>query len=306
MPNTLAHLGLQAIVTRTLIKDADLKWIALGAIVPDIPWILQRLVLAGPLAPAAYDVRLYAIVQSSLVFSLVLSAALAVFARHPGRTFAILALGATLHLLLDALETKWGNGVLFLAPFSWQLIGFRLFWPEGLITTLLSLIGLLSMGYAWQRLPVAPLVLAAPPLRQALFAGALLCLYLLLPLPLMAAAEAADNHFVGTLRDADARVGRKIEIDRPFFQRHPAGNTLRIFTGEHLHVQGLEPPSSGTVSIKGRFVAPDTLEIVAYHAHPTGLRDAASYLGLAMVLAVWSRALLAGTGLRIARLPEGR
>lgn len=302
MPNTLGHLGIQGIVTRTLIKDADLKWIVLGAIIPDIPWIVQRLALSAPLAIDPYDLRLYAIVQSSLLFSLVLSAALASLARRPARTFAILALGATLHLLLDALETKWGNGVLFLAPFSWQLSSARLFWPEDLISTLLALTGLVYMGYAWKRLPVVPFALALPQQRRCLLGGALALGYLLLPLALMTTSEAADNHYLRTLRLASERAGRAVEIDRPYYHKHPGGNvggnpnsnTVRIFTGERFHAQGLEPPSSGTVSIKGRFVSDTTLEITAYHLHPAGVRDAGSYIGLALVAAVWARAAVMG------------
>ncbi len=309
MPHTLGHLGLQGIVTRTVIKGAELKWIVLGAIIPDIPWIVQRLVLAMPIPIDPYDLRLYAIVQSSLLFSLVLSAALAVVAGQPARTLAVLALGATLHLLLDALETKWGNGVLFLAPLSWELSSVRLFWPEGLVSTLLALVGLVYIGYAWKRLPVPPLVLARPPLGRCLLGGALILGYLLVPLTLLPAAEAADAHYLRTLRLASERTGRAVEIDRPFYQKqadgNPGGNTVRIFTGEQLPVQGLQPPSSGTVSIKGRFLTDTTLEITAYHVHPSAMRDAASYLGLALVAAVWARAVVAGMKRPIASGPDG-
>jgi hypothetical protein len=301
MPNTLGHLGVQAGITRALFKDADLKWIALGAIIPDIPWIVQRLALSAPMTILAYDVRLYAIVQSSLVFSLVLSAALAIVARQPTRTFAILSLGSAMHLILDACETKWGNGVHFFAPISWNLSSFGLFWPEDLITSLLSLGGLFYMVYAWKRLPVIPLLIAWPPLWHCLLSGVLLCVYLLLPLPLMSGPEAADNHYVKTLRVASERTGRDVKIDRPFYQKQPAENSLRIFTGEEFNVQGLEPPSSGTLSVKGRFVNRNTIEIVEYHAHPPGLRDAASYIGLALVVAVWSRALVLGACLKMPR-----
>ena len=44
MPNTLAHLAINGLATRSLIRGANLKWIFLGAIIPDIPWILQRVV----------------------------------------------------------------------------------------------------------------------------------------------------------------------------------------------------------------------------------------------------------------------
>lgn len=304
MPNTLAHLGVQAVVSRTLIKDADLKWIALGAMIPDIPWIVQRLAWSAPITIPAYDLRLYAIVQSSLFFSLVVSAALAVLARRPAPTFAILSLGSLLHLILDAMETKWGNGVQFFAPVLWRQSSFALFWPEGLTVYLLSLAGVLSMIYAWKRLPVVPVILARPPLGHCLLSALLFVAYLGLPLLLMSGPQAADNHYVKTLRVVSERAGRKVEIDRPSYRKQPEGK-LRIFTGEEFDVRGLEPPLSGTVSVQGRFIDRNTLEIARYHAHPPGVRDAASYLGLALVVAVWSRALVRGAGVKAPRRLTG-
>lgn len=305
MPNTLGHLGVQVGITRILIKNADLKWIVLGAVIPDVPWIVQRLAWSAPITIPAYDLRLYVIVQSSLFFALVLSAALAVLARQPASTFAILALGSWLHLILDAMETKWGNGVHFFAPVSWHQSSFALFWPEGLVTYLLSLAGVLAMIYAWKRMPVVPVILARPPLGHCLLGAVLFLGYLGLPLLLMSAPQAADNHYVKTLRMASERAGRAVEIDRPAYRKQPESK-LRIFTGEEFLVRGLEPPSSGTVSVQGRFVDRNTLEIARYHAHPPGVRDAASYLGLTLVATVWLRALLRGAGVKAtARMSEG-
>ena len=68
MPNTLAHLGVQGIATRSVLRDADLKWIYLGCIIPDVSWIIQRLVRYVIPNIDLYDLRLYAIVQASLLF----------------------------------------------------------------------------------------------------------------------------------------------------------------------------------------------------------------------------------------------
>ena len=115
MPNTLAHLGVQALVSRTLVRNADLKWVYIGAIIPDLPWILQRVVMMGPAHIDAYDMRLYAITQASLFLCLIISSALAALSTHFGRTFVILGLGSLFHLLLDAFQIKWANGVHLLA-----------------------------------------------------------------------------------------------------------------------------------------------------------------------------------------------
>ena len=70
MPNTLAHIGLQGLATRKLLRDADLKWIYLSCIIPDVPWIIQRLVRYVIPNIDLYDLRLYAIVQASFLFCL--------------------------------------------------------------------------------------------------------------------------------------------------------------------------------------------------------------------------------------------
>ena len=46
MPNTLGHLGVQGFATRCLYKDAHLGWVYVGCVLPDFPWIVQRLVMA--------------------------------------------------------------------------------------------------------------------------------------------------------------------------------------------------------------------------------------------------------------------
>ena len=114
MPNTLAHVGLQALATRAVAPATDLKWIYLGCIVPDLPWMLQRIGqwLAQALAPPGagaplvdpYTLHLYGIVQATLAMSLCLSLAFASLATEPGRAFSIVAGNAWLHLLLDIIE----------------------------------------------------------------------------------------------------------------------------------------------------------------------------------------------------------
>ena len=61
---------------------------------PDLPWILQRLVQVALPSFDAYDLRLYAIVQASLFFCLLLSLALAMFSTLFWRTFAILGINS--------------------------------------------------------------------------------------------------------------------------------------------------------------------------------------------------------------------
>jgi hypothetical protein len=64
---------------------------------------------------------------------------------RPRWVLAILALGSFLHLLLDALQTKLANEVHVFAPVSWDLLIFRLFWPEDVPTLALTRFGLLPL-----------------------------------------------------------------------------------------------------------------------------------------------------------------
>ena len=301
MPNTLAHIGLQSLASRALVRGADLKWVYLASIVPDVPWIARRVVerLVMPVFPALspYDLMSYATVQSSLLLSWVLAGALAGFSIRPRRAFAILALGALLHLLLDPLQTKWANGVLLFAPFSWELLDFGLFWPEGMPSVALTALGLGYALWAWRHVPAAPRGLAMPRGRVLAFGGLCAVAYLALPLALMGGPEAADNYSVRTLRQVAARPGRAVAFDRARFEPAPGGGTLTTFAGEAVRLVGpAVPGTAGTVSIRGRFLDRRTVFVEAAHVHWPWARDLASYLGLGLILLVWLRRPGVGAG----------
>jgi hypothetical protein len=298
MPNTLAHMGAQALVTRGLIARADLGWIWLGCLLPDLPWILQRVVRALPLPVPPIDLRLYATVQSSLLFSLAAAAGFALLARRPARVFVILALGCLLHLLLDATETKWANGVLLFAPLDWHLLNFGFYWPEDWPIRALSILGLGYFAWALVRVGPSALDLHRPPVRRGLAALALFAAYALGPLPLMPAAEAADLHFAGTLRDVAARAGREVEFDRARIRHGEDGLArLSVWTGETLDLAGLPvPASAGTVSVRGRFLGPGLVEVAELHLHRGPRRDMLTVLGLLLMLAWWASGVTRSRG----------
>jgi hypothetical protein len=291
MPNTLAHIGVQALATRAVIRDADLKWAFLGAVIPDAPWILRRVAAALVPGLSAYDMWLYAAVQSSLLFCLVLSGALAALSARPGRAFAILALGSLMHLLLDALQEKWANGVHLFAPVSWELLNFGLFWPDEMPTVLLTVLGLGCFAYAWRRAAPWARDPVVPGAGRLALAGVLILVYALLPLALRSGPEAADNHAVRTLREVAARPGRTLELDRAFYERRGGAGVVITYAGEELAVQGPQQDRSGTVSIRGRFVDERTILVTEMHAHWPLARDLANYVGLALIAIYWVRCL---------------
>jgi len=128
MPNTLGHYGVQGAASRALFGRVDPRWIMAGCVLPDVPWILQRLTQAVFPGAYPYDLRLYFVAQASLFGALVGCGAAAALAPKPRRIFLLLAFNVLFHLLLDACQTKWGNGVHLLAPASWHMLNFGWFW----------------------------------------------------------------------------------------------------------------------------------------------------------------------------------
>lgn len=286
MPNTLAHLGIQGLATRSLLRGSDLRWIAVGCVIPDLPWILQRLVRAiAPDTVSPYDLRMYAVAQSSLIGCLCLAAALSLLAADPRRTARILGLNVALHLLLDGLQTKWANGVHLFAPVSWKLFNLGLFWPESVTTVALTLLGLGFMvrGLSWPA-PARAWDLRAG--RLAIAAG-LAVAWLVAPLPLLSGPERAGNHFVDALRHGQSRAGRPVEFDRNRHLVEGETHLLQTFADERLRLTGNVPELPGTVSLRGRFLDPATVEVEDWHRHWPRFRDLASYLGLGLAAAAW-------------------
>jgi hypothetical protein len=294
VPNTLAHVGVQALATRAMAPGADLNWVYLGCIVPDLPWILQRIaqwLAPGPgLAPVdPYLLHGYAIVQSTLAMSLVLCLALACLASRPGRAFAIVAANAGLHLLLDTVEVKWANGVHLFAPLDWRLLSLGWWWPESLPIHLLSALGLGVLGMALLRDGVRPIGLDPRPHRVLGLCLPLLLLYFALPIAFLDGPAGADNHFGETLRQRELRPGRYIEIDRDRYSTGASGPRIETFAGESLTLEGIDIAGPALVSLRGRFASADRIVVEEYHVHPRGLRDLASYIGLALIAACWAR-----------------
>ncbi len=289
MPNLLAHYGVQGVLSRGLLRGSDVKWILLGCVIPDVPWILRRAALAVAPAVDPYWIRVYAIVQASLFASLLLAAALALLSERPRRTFLLLGVNALLALLLDALQTKWGNGVHLLAPFDWTTWNLGLFWPESPVTHALTALGLGLVVWLIWRAPGEDVPLAGPGSARLAASGAAVALYVLLPLPLAGAVEGADAHYVRTLREGAERPGRYVEFDRNRYLERPGADRYRTFAGEELVLRGDPLDADGPVSLRGRFAAPDTLAVIEAHEHHAGIRSGASVVGLVLLAVAWGR-----------------
>ncbi|HBP90678.1 MAG TPA: hypothetical protein PKK23_05405 [Nitrospirales bacterium] len=292
MPNTLAHIGVQGLLNQAVKPGVDPKLVCLGCLLPDLPWIFQRVLLGILPGTDPYTIRLYCIAQASLVVTLVLCAALAFLSKTPKAVFMILGVNVLLHLVLDGLQTKWANGVHFFAPLSWDLWNIGLFWPESLPTYLMTLGGLLYIGWQWRKGISQPLPIShLPPFKVAISAS-LLLLYFALPLVLIEGPRNANNHFVRTLEETESRPGRPLELDRSHYVKTPAGDILGIFTGETIGTTQEILNHSATVSVRGRFMTPTQLEVLEFHEHSSWFRDTGSYLGILLLFGMWLGAFL--------------
>jgi hypothetical protein len=214
--------------------------------------------------------------------------------------FVGLASNTLLHLLLDAVEIKWGNGVILFAPFSWEMTRFDLVWPGSRPIAALTVLGLAFTLWAIRTDAARSGPARWPSRRAAALAAGFLLAYFVLPLPFLSGPERADNFSIGTLRDKANRPGSRIELDRRPYRVEEGGHFVRTFSGEDLRVIGERSPRSGTVSLRGTFTDPETIEVHELREARQGLRDGASYLGLALLGFLWLRGWREGrrSGLR--------
>jgi len=291
MPNTIAHLGIHSLITRGVMSDADFKWIFVGAVIPDFPFIIKRAITYLPLDVDILDVRLFSIVQASLVFSVLLALLCAQFSSRSRRVFLILLIGVVTHLLLDACQIKWGNGPRMLAPFDWSITNFDLFWPEELPSHLLTAFGVATMVYVSLR-PIDEQAydLIVPDSRRWAVIGILMISYLALPLMFIDDVERYGGGSVDTIRLAD-RTGHEILLDRARFRNDIAGYSVELFSGQFVDFRGIERdlPEQGKISVKGVFTSHDLITAQEYHFNNARFREAISLAGLAVILFYWSR-----------------
>jgi hypothetical protein len=292
MPNTLAHVGVQGIATRSALSDVRLKWVYLSCVIPDLPWILQRAVrVLGP-GVDPYLLRSYVIIQASLLGCLVFSGAVALLARKFWKTFAVLGGNAVLHLVLDAAQTKWGNGVNFLAPLSWDMTNWGLFWPESIPTYALTVLGLIYIGWHWKDSMKDVPGLIWPSGSRLGGIVVLAGIYFLGPLFLLQEPIESNAHFLEVLHEEEDRIGRSVEFDRARYVEREGGMRIEYYGGaDQVSIKRLKIESLSTVSIRGVFVEDNKVRATEYHVHASGLRDYASYAGLMLIVLVWSAAL---------------
>jgi hypothetical protein len=285
MPNTLAHIGVQGITTKSIFKFADLKWIYIGCIIPDFPWIIQRILRASNLFNL-YDVRDYSIILATFLFCIILSAALSLYSVYSKRVFFILVFSSFFHLMLDPLQIKWANGTHLFAPFSWHLLSFDLFWPESLPTYIITAFGLFYLIFYYKKAVKESSDLVLPDFKKMVLSFSLLLIYFIVPFFMLNLPEQNNNHFVKTLRNYSTREGKYIELDRASYIPGTAGNFLSTFAGEKIKAVNLNLKEKSLISIKGKFITRDEIYVEDYHIH-SSFRDDASMVGISLTAILW-------------------
>ncbi len=281
MPNTLCHFGTQLPFFALSTQTPRPLWVLIACIIPDLPWIAIKLLVPLRLVDP-YELRLYCTGQASLFCCLLLAAALACCATNRLQIFTLLAVNCLLHLLLDSVEVKWGNGVHLFLPWSTRMLQFDVVWPEHPLVLTFSGLGL-ALLCVLTRKPPPPPISTLPQKKWALTAVFFLICYLGAPLILMPQLERADAYYLRTLGNIDQRTDKTMAFDRVHF--FADSSTLRTFAGEHIVVTGKVPGDSGRVSFRGRFLGPGLFQSDEYHYH-RDRRDMATLIGLFMACAL--------------------
>lgn len=288
MPNTLAHIGINGLITKSIIKKSDVLWIYLGCVIPDFPWIVRKIINFTLPAVDGYDLQLYVIVQATLFFSLILSLVFSLFSKDVKKTFFILGIGSLLHLLVDSFQTKWANGVHLFAPFSWDMTNYGFFWPESIWTYIITILGLAFFIFYWKSNLISRPLLACSP-KRIIAAAILMITYFLLPLMFVDNVEQADNHFIATLKNENSRAGKYVEMDRKkvVFKEETNSFWIESFDKSLIELKNIPGLDQNRISIKGKFTTNDAIYVEDYQENWALFRDGASYFGLFLILLSW-------------------
>ena len=293
MPNTLLHIGIQGLGSRAVDSGIDLKWVFLGCLIPDLPWILRRVVDASGIGIDPYVLRLYTVVQASFLFCLLLSLAFAQLSRKPGLVFTIMAVNSLIHLLLDTLEIKWGNGVVLFAPLDWRFLSLELYWPDSSLVTVATLVSVPVIVWLLTGSGTSAIGLRIFPGRHLGICAGLIILYFILPLFLLSGPYNADITSIATLHDRENRIGKQLLMDRQAYRKTEDGDVVFTFAGEPLRVVGdIRATESSEISLIATFIAEDAIRIEQLHQYSFPWRNISSYAGLLVILVIWMSALL--------------
>ena len=291
MPNTLAHIGVQLPLFRRLMPAADPRWIVLGLLIPDLPWILQRILISTTTLDPV-QVRAYVVSMSAPFFCLLLSAAISLPFRRRWQVFGILSVHCVLHLVLDSLQDKAHLGVLFLAPLHWQTYQWELFSMDGWVSILLTLLGALTLlsGF-WGGLKFPGIALDAHCRMRTWFTSLLLAItYLWLPVFCMETVIASNVHDLRVWDGSEQRTGQVVHFDRAWYAPGTEvgiGSIRSAVSRDPVAIEGIHQSEPALVSTTAIFRDEETLLAGEVTVHPPQRRFYTTLLGLLGILWIW-------------------
>jgi hypothetical protein len=204
----------------------------------------------------------------------------ACFVRHPWLQGIAFVGAAWFHLLLDACQTRYGNGVAFLYPASWHTYNFELFGPEDHIgLAFLAISTGVVLHSFWKGLP--PLPLRRPSWRGALMLGGG---FVLMPLITWHEALEANVFNMAFVYSPSTFEGKEIGFERNrLISSTPA--RLRTWYGRELVLDGVPDDAmpGDSVSLCGTYRA-GTLEVERFHVHWPHRHTTPSLIALALLV----------------------
>ena len=285
MPNLLVHSALQAGVFGVL--GLSLTAVFAGCIIPDIPWIVRRASLWISADPIEFEA--YFLAQASLFYCALPCLGLGLMFKH-WQKFALTAwLGCAIHLGLDSLQDKWGNGVHLLAPLDWTHFQIGWFSLESDLIMVLTAAGIVPFFMVRKAVEDSKQVLVAPGRITAIVVVSML--YFATPGLFYESIVSSNSRYLQTLENEN-RIGKALVLDREPVTRN--GNDWQIVTHTREPLRILNPSESlttGTFSMRGEFVEQNVIQVKALKQH-SGFRDIASYLGVALVFCWMASTLL--------------
>lgn len=290
MPNTLAHIGLQVSATKAVAKDFDVRLVLVGCLIPDLPWILQRLLNVTPLD--VLDVRAYTLTMASPFFCTIFALGFGLFFKRWMWVFAGVSIQCLLHLLLDGLQDKKGAGVHWFAPFNWTEFSFPIFPMEGWIIHTASILGIcVSILILWLTIKHLPKwrissMSSVPRIKGGLIIT-LFGIYTLLPLALLDQPINANVHNLAIWERLIEREGKQIRLDRCQFAPGSPAKIKDSLSKDWISISGIDLKEPATVSLIATFIKADQLRADSYFVHTKGLRSFYTMIGLGFILLIF-------------------
>ncbi len=281
MPNLLTHFGATYLLFWPLPWRIDLRLLFLGALLPDLPWIiyraLERLTALDPINLLAYLIPF-----STPIVVLLVAACIALLHQRPLTCFGILGTAGVLNIVLDALQTRPVSGPLLLYPFSFRQYSLHWFWSEDIISYVAVGVSLVCIAFALRR-PIWPTPFRLQNL--GLVVSLLFGICVLISLthkPLIA----QNVYTLGFASQPEKWEGEWVTLEfDPVVER----NLVQVHPSRGLRVQvmgdvDLQPGEGVTL---GGFYRDGKIYPEMIRRHRGGLRDLFSYAALLIFVAVW-------------------